>query len=146
MIALFSVLAAAGRCYAGGLQNQRTGSPSSDSELMEALNKAMAKNRWIKIKLKDGQLIVGKVSQVSNKDFTFVPAKRPAFRTFPPIKYTNVSTFKQQSGAAKLFDEIGGKTLTVLKWTAIGAAAPVVIPLVIPLFLVMWALGDLPSC
>jgi hypothetical protein len=144
IMTLASILAGAGHCYGGGIQNQPSGNPSGNQKLIRTLNEAKAKNKWLKIKLKDGRIIIGKVSRVSNNDFVIVSTASPF--GVAAIQFAKVSSFKQQSRADRILDKIGGKTLTVLKWTRVGAVNAVAIPVGIPLFLIMWALGDLPPC
>jgi hypothetical protein len=146
VVVFASILAGTGQCYAAGLQNQPSGDRALPAKLMDALKESKAKNRRLTIKLKNGQVFVGRVSQVSNKDFVLIPAPRSGYVGPTAIQYANVANFKEQSAAAKVFADIGDTTLTVLKWTGIGVGVAAAMPLVIPLFLVLRILGDLSSC
>ena len=138
---LGSVLAVAGQCYAAGAQN-----PGSQPELKQTLKEAMAKNRQVTVKLKNGQVFVGKLSGVSTKDFSLIAAPRSGYWGTIGIAYDNVSSVKQHSATARILGEIGNKTLTVLKWSGAGVAVAVALPIIIPLFLLLDAFGALPSC
>jgi hypothetical protein len=107
VLVLLSLLAPASECLAARPGTQSLSDAEREAKLKRDLSEAKAKGKWLRIRLKNGGSITGKVDGVSEKDFVLTAARRRVAASSPKIEFAQVASSKQMTHSEKVLSDLG---------------------------------------